>query len=108
MSQENTDVAEMPEEVLAEDEFSSDALLEEDFDDDGDDSDEEDDELERTANIGETSVEINIEELIAEFEAERAATGDCHSVARRRLEEILEEKRIARELRDMDGFDFDF
>lgn len=59
-----------------------------------------------TDNVGEQSVEINVEELIANLEAEsrqRKPAENCSG--RRRLEDFLEQKRIARELQDMDDFD---
>jgi len=73
----------------------------------------DDDELEvekettSTANVGETSVEINIEELIAELELEGMCTQQSESNARKKLEDILEQRRIARELEDMDKFEID-
>lgn len=65
-----------------------------------------------TANVGETSVEINVEELIAELEADSGIptskspdNGDRDS--RQRLEQILEERRAARELGEIDEFALD-
>ena len=59
-----------------------------------------------SSNVGETSVEIDVEELIAELEA------DCNTShpakeesSRKRLEDILEERRIAHELDEIDEFD---
>lgn len=58
-----------------------------------------------TDNVGEQSIEINVESLIAELEAEsrhdKAPEVHC---ARRKLEDYLERKRIARELEDFDDF----
>jgi hypothetical protein len=61
---------------------------------------------ESTANVGETSVEIDVEELIAELEADRKASdpSEEHS-SRKRLEDILEERRISDELDEIDEFD---
>jgi len=54
-----------------------------------------------TDNVGEQSIEINVESLIAELEAEsqhgKAPEMQC---ARRKLEDFLERKRIAQELED--------
>ena len=58
-----------------------------------------------TDNVGEQSIEINVESLIAELEAEsqhgKAPDIQC---ARRKLEDYLERKRIARELEDFEDF----
>jgi hypothetical protein len=73
----------------------------------------DDDELETeknnvsTANVGETSVEINIEELIAELELEGICTQQPENSTRKKLEDVLEQRRIARELEDMDKFEID-
>jgi len=65
-----------------------------------------------TANVGETSVEINVEELIAELEADgdlppSSNSGDGDRDSRKRLEQILEERRAARELEEIDEFALD-
>lgn len=61
-----------------------------------------------TANVGETSVEINVEELIAELEADRGVSADnSEEDPRKRLEKILEERRAARELEEIDEFALD-
>jgi len=58
-----------------------------------------------TANVGETSVEINVEELIAELEADiGASSGDSEKDPRKRIEKLLEERRAARELEEIDEF----
>ena len=58
-----------------------------------------------TDNVGEQSIEINVESLIAELEAEsqhgKAPDMQC---ARRKLEDFLERKRIARDLEDFEDF----
>jgi len=60
-----------------------------------------------TDNVGETSVEINVEDLIAEIEAESRKTTDSPvSSSRKRLDEILDEKRAARELEDFEDLEF--
>jgi len=65
-----------------------------------------------TANVGETSVEINVEELIAELEADSGLAPSKSSEnddrdSRQRLEQILEERRAARELEEIDEFTVD-
>ena len=58
-----------------------------------------------TENVGETSVEIDIEELIAEIEDDDPKSGGRDGSARKRLEELLEQKRVAHELEELDEFD---
>ena len=59
-----------------------------------------------SSNVGEISVEINIEDLIAEIEAESAPKPVAtDKPARKRLEELLEERRATRELADDEEFD---
>jgi hypothetical protein len=59
-----------------------------------------------TDNVGEQSIEINVENLIAELEAEtqkdKAPDVRC---ARRKLEDYLERKRIAQEIEDFEDFE---
>lgn len=59
-----------------------------------------------TDNVGEQSIEINVESLIAELEAEthkgRKPSVQC---ARRKLDDYLERKRIAQELEDFEDFE---
>jgi hypothetical protein len=62
--------------------------------------------IKAASNVGETSVEIDVEELIAELEADSGIK--CQSseqLARKRLEAVLEQRRAARELEDIDEFD---
>jgi len=58
-----------------------------------------------TDNVGEQSIEINVESLIAELEAEsrQGKAPEIHC-SRRKLEDYLERKRIARELEDFEDF----
>jgi hypothetical protein len=82
---------------------------------DGDDSEIEDApegelaaDAELSDNVGEHSVEINVETLIAELEADshRGRTRDVHC-ARRKLEEYLERKRVAHDIEDFEDFEID-
>jgi hypothetical protein len=58
-----------------------------------------------TDNVGEQSIEINVESLIAEVEAEsRHGKAPEMQCARRKLEDFLERKRIARDLEDFEDF----
>ncbi|MDH4021938.1 MAG: hypothetical protein OEW88_07205 [Gammaproteobacteria bacterium] len=65
-------------------------------------------EVELSDNVGEQSVEINVETLIAELEAEthRGRTRDVHC-ARRKLEDYLERKRVAHDIEDFEDFEID-
>lgn len=61
-----------------------------------------------TDNVGEASVELNVEELIAEIEADsQEHAADPNGRVRRRLEDMLERKRAAEELIDFDDYDID-
>jgi translation elongation factor EF-Tu-like GTPase len=60
-----------------------------------------------TDNVGDISVEVNVEELIAQLETEGKATPIANGQARRKIEDILEEKRVAREIMDIDDYDIE-
>ena len=61
-----------------------------------------------TDNVGDASVEINVEELISEVEAAGLPTDHFQDGApRKRLEELLEEKRMSKEISDFEDFDLD-
>lgn len=49
-------------------------------------------EAESTDNVGDVSVEINIEELVAKVEAEQSKDASAKKAIRQRLEEIEEDK----------------
>jgi hypothetical protein len=81
-------------------------------------SEADDDEVERdfvdteegieTDNVGEPSVEIDLNALMAEVRAESVNSKPVKEAEKRkRLEEKLEQKRIERELRELENFDFD-
>jgi hypothetical protein len=60
-----------------------------------------------TDNVGDASVEINVEELISELEADgltEACTSE-HIEKRKRLEELMEERRKQQDLEDFDDYD---
>ena len=58
-----------------------------------------------TDNVGDPSVEINVEELINEIERESvAAANGGDSEARRRLDEIMERKRLEKEMAEYDDY----
>ncbi|HEY5665835.1 MAG TPA: hypothetical protein VIV64_03870 [Gammaproteobacteria bacterium] len=81
--------------------------LEEEFEDSEPETDElEDDEAEATDNVGDPSVEINVESLILQLEADGLVNriGDEKNT-RRRLEELMERKRAMRELEDFDDYE---
>lgn len=60
-----------------------------------------------TDNVGDISVEVNVEDLIAQIEAESKTGAAPSGSARRKIEDIIEEKRIAREIMDLDDFDIE-
>ena len=80
---------------------------EEDIDDE-DEEDAEDDDGEAVAetdNVGDPSVEINVEELIHELEVDGVARPGREQAAKRRLEELMEKKRAKRELEDFEDYE---
>lgn len=56
-------------------------------------------------NIGDVSVEINVEELIAELEGSADSSAARKKEVRRRLEEIREQREAMKELEDTFSFD---
>jgi hypothetical protein len=60
---------------------------------------------EATDNVGDPSVEINVEELIHELEVDGVVQPGKEQAAKRRLELLMEEKRAKRDLEDFDDYD---
>ncbi|UCG71970.1 MAG: hypothetical protein JSV45_12010 [Chromatiales bacterium] len=61
-----------------------------------------------TDNVGDASVEINLEELLVEVEAAGLSTEHYEeAAARKKLDEVLEEKRTSKEVSDFEDFDID-
>ena len=61
-----------------------------------------------TDNVGDASVEINLDALIEEVEAAGLSTEHFGGhTARKRLDELLEEKRLRKEFSDFDDFEID-
>lgn len=58
-----------------------------------------------TDNVGDPSVEINVEELIHELEVDGVTRPNREQAAKRRLEELMEMKRAKRELEDFDDYE---
>jgi hypothetical protein len=57
-----------------------------------------------TDNVGDPSVEINVEELIQDLEVDGLVP--CREqAAKRRLEELMEQKRAKRDLEDFEDYD---
>lgn len=86
------------------------SVISDDLDDDIDDSESEestsvDDGDEGTDNVGDPSVEINVEDLIQELETQGLSNIGREQDARRRLEELMERKRARRELEDFDDYE---
>lgn len=61
-----------------------------------------------TDNVGDPSVEINVDELIHELEVQGVASKrpGSEQAAKRRLEELMEQKRAKRELEDFEDYEF--
>ena len=77
-------------------------------DEDDEESEEEGSTTEAAAetdNVGDASVEINVEELINELEVDVDARPGREQAAKRRLEELMEKKRSKRELEDFDDYE---
>jgi hypothetical protein len=63
------------------------------------------DEDEVTDNVGDPSVEINVEALIHELEVDGLVNPlDREKTTRKRLEELMERKRAMRELEDFEDY----
>ena len=90
-------------------------LSEEDLVDDVDDIDEEDDDSDGlllsddidTDNIGDLSVEINVEELVKKLEATSSEDVDRRRQIRRRLEELRELREVEKDLDSTYNFSLD-
>lgn len=84
-------------------------LVEDDDVELGDDDDPEDTVVFSTSkgsdNVGDVSVEINVEELIAEFESSADSDAARKKEIRRRLEEIREQKEAMKDIEDTYSFD---
>ena len=84
---------------------------EDELEEETDESDESDADEEQVAvetdNVGDPSVEINVEELIHELEVQgvTAARLGTEQAAKRRLEELMERKRAKRELEDFEDYE---
>jgi len=74
--------------------------------DEGEDDAEESAAPPETDNVGDPSVEINVEALIHEIEAEGDTSRPGGELAaKRRLEDLMEKKRAKRELEDFDDYE---
>jgi len=74
--------------------------------DEEEDTDEEEVEgAAETDNVGDPSVEINVEDLISELEGDGSTRPGRELAAKRRLEELMERKRSKRDLEDFDDYD---
>ena len=70
------------------------------------DSEGEEPEEDNSDNVGDASVEINVEELIHELEAQGVTNKiDKEQDARRRLEELMERRRARQDLEDFEDYD---
>ena len=82
---------------------------EEEIEDEDDEESEEEEggseAVAETDNVGDASVEINVEELIHELEGDGVSRPGREQAAKRRLEELIEKKRSKRELEDFDDYE---
>lgn len=80
------------------------------FDDDDEDFEKFEDTSEievdaKSSNVGDPSVELNVDEIVAEMEAEMGKDpSPPGGNPRKRLEKLLEERRAAREIDEWDEF----
>lgn len=86
------------------------AAVTDDLDDEIDDTDDDGETLgsneESTDNVGDPSVEINVQDLITELEADGLTKKlDGGLGARKRLEELMEKRRARRDLEDFDDYE---
>jgi len=59
-----------------------------------------------TDNVGDPSVEINVEKLISELQAEGLTEApNCGRTAKRRVDELMDRKRAQQEVEDFDDYD---
>lgn len=90
------------------DDFSDTAVLNDD-DDDFEDDDASDDPFSAKGAVddfvGENSVVFDVDNLVAEFEAEAGAGGNPSSRLRRRLEALAERKRRHNDLMDFEDYE---
>ena len=77
--------------------------VEEEDEEDAEEADSEN--AAETDNVGDPSVEINVEELINELEVDGVTRPGREQAAKRRLEELMEKKRAKRELEDFDDYE---
>lgn len=88
----------------ADDDFAdTDVLMADDDGDDDDDSDFSDGPVDEY--VGDSSVVFDVDNLVAEFEAEGMSDKSASSRLRRRLEAIAERKRRHNDLLDFDDYD---
>jgi len=84
-------------------------VKDEDIEDEKEKEEETDDDeaepVSETDNVGDPSVEINVEALIHELEVDGVTRPAREQAAKRRLEELMERKRAKRELEDFDDYD---
>ena len=81
-------------------------LEEESEDSEESDADESSEPAVETDNVGDPSVEINVEELIQELEVQDVSNRlGNEQAAKRRLEELMEQKRAKREIEDFEDYD---
>lgn len=91
--------------VPAEHELDTGAEVEVDIDSEDNEELTETDIL-RSDNIGDVSVEINVEQLVSDIESVQTGGADAAD-ARRRLDKLRDEKELVKAMRELDEFDFE-
>lgn len=88
------------------DDLDDDDMLEESVDDEDKAVDDGETGEDGNDNVGDPSVEINVEELISELEAQGFSSKFGNEKdAKHRLEELMERKRARRDLEDFEDYD---
>ncbi len=90
---------------VKESEKKDDEELEDEDEEDAEDEEAEAEPAAETDNVGDPSVEIYVEELIHELEVDGVTRPGREQAAKRRLEELMEQKRAKRDLEDFDDYD---
>jgi hypothetical protein len=80
-------------------------LAEEADEEEEEEAEAEEEPVAETDNVGDPSVEINVEELIHDLEVDGVTRPGREQAAKRRLEELMEQKRAKRELEDFEDYD---
>ena len=92
--------------IVPDDNELDDAVIDDIDDDDEDDEAFTETDILRSDNVGDVSVEINVEQLVSDIEAVQTG-GDDSAAARRRLDALRDEKELMKAMRELDEFEFE-